>query len=249
MAWSLSNWFSVRMRASLGDKHISGGEALVPHTAITDTVSHLQRKAFSHSRGVPDACHITVEAVTTAITPIALLPIHDQARDFSALTGFITGHGISEVALTAATTLLHAPHHLRGAALLDCVTGERLDTLADRGVRVSRMSYDTAFLAQWRERFPQYCGARIEEALLLTSKVASGEGIVGELCISDDPEYTTGYFASAQSGYTRIHAMKRLGDECGGRVFFVAPATNVAALISYLQLTPVCADKAFYPVG
>lgn len=239
----MANWFSVRMRASLQQKHISGGEALVVKSAIAETVSALQQRAFSHSRGVPDTCHITVEAVTTPLVDVPLLAITDQAQPLQAMNTFIRQQGISDAAFTHAVALLRAPEQMRGAALIDAVTGERIDALDCRGVRVSRMTYDPSTLQAWRNKHAAYQGARIEEALLLASKVASASGIVGELCMSDDPEYTTGYFASAQSGYTRIHQMKPLGSECGGRVFFTQPDVSLQEVIHYLQRTPVRATS------
>ena len=47
----------------------------------------------------------------------------------------------------------------------------------------------------------------MREALVLASKVQSAEGIVGELCWSDDPDYTVGYVA-CNGIYHRIPNMK-----------------------------------------
>ncbi|WP_431028357.1 6-carboxyhexanoate--CoA ligase [Lysinibacillus sp. LZ02] len=237
----MNNWYSVRMRASLHDKHISGGETLVPATRIHEVVNYLQQKAFSHSRGVPTNCHITIEAITEPLVPITMLKVNETHchTPLHALTDFITSHGISEIALKQAIQLLHANTNLRGAALLHATTGARLDLLANRGVRVTRIAYDAPFLEKWCTQFPQYANARIEEALLLASAVASCDGIIGELCISDDPTYTTGYFGSAVSGYTRIHHMKKQGEECGGRVFFVKGNTDIEETITYLQQKPL----------
>ena len=48
-----------------------------------------------------------------------------------------------------------------------------------------------------------------EEAIVLATKVANCPGIIGEICISDDPEYVTGYVSSKEIGYRRIKKMKR----------------------------------------
>ena len=96
--------------------------------------------------------------------------------------------------------------------LVDTITGERLDT-GDRGVRVSHMdSFDSESLGE---------NEHMREALVLASKVQSAEGIVGELCWSDDPDYTVGYVACS-GVYHRIPNMKKLGSNIGGRVFFCA---------------------------
>ena len=39
---------------------------------------------------------------------------------------------------------------------------------------------------------------RVKEALILTSKAAACADIIAEVCISDDPDYTTGYIASKE---------------------------------------------------
>ena len=54
-----------------------------------------------------------------------------------------------------------------------------------------------------------------EEAIVLATKVANCPGIIGEICISDDPEYVTGYVSSKEIGYRRITKMKRMGSEKG----------------------------------
>jgi len=125
-----------------------------------------------------------------------------------------------------------------GAMLLCAVTGQRLDTTGSRGVRVSRMDIgnEQVFITQLAEGGIN--NTHVREALVLASKVAAAPGMVAELCWSDDPEYTTGYVASA-GGYIRIPHCKPLGSLLGGRVFFVQPATEVEGIIDYLQHQPV----------
>ena len=78
-------------------------------------------------------------------------------------------------------------------------------------------------------------GDHVREALVLASKVAGAEGMVAELCWSDDPNYVTGYVGSPVYGYRRIPVMKERGNGVGGRIFFVRPGTDVAKLINYLE--------------
>ena len=79
----------------------------------------------------------------------------------------------------------------------------------------------------------------VKEALLLASKVASCRDILAEICVSDDPDYTTGYIASRKFGYLRILNIKKTGSMCGGRVFFVREGADPGKVISYLQNKPV----------
>jgi 6-carboxyhexanoate--CoA ligase len=79
-----------------------------------------------------------------------------------------------------------------------------------------------------------------KEALCLASKVAGCPFIVAELCMSDDPDYTTGYFASRERGYIRLTAIKEKGDPRGGRIFlFDGSQEDVLSCMRYLEETPV----------
>ena len=96
-----------------------------------------------------------------------------------------------------------------------------------------------------------------EEAIVLATKVANAPNIIGEICISDDPDYVTGYVASKSTGYRRITKMKEMGSENGGRIFlYQGSKEDVAGTISFLEKQPVivknvkplhlenrCADK------
>ena len=74
------------------------------------------------------------------------------------------------------------------------------------------------------------------EAIVLASKVQAAPGIVAELCVSDDPDYVTGYVASKSLGYRRITTIKERGDPAGGRVFlFRGPRDLVPACVRFLQ--------------
>ena len=45
----------------------------------------------------------------------------------------------------------------------------------------------------------------------------------------------TGYVGSKQNGYRRIPVLKQMNCGIGGRVFFLEPGTDVAALTQYLE--------------
>lgn len=86
--------------------------------------------------------------------------------------------------------------------------------------------------------------AHVREALVLAAKVLSTPGIVAELCWSDDPGYTAGYVASAKQGYVRFPHLKPLGDERGGRAFFLeSGGHNLSELIDSLQTKPMLFDR------
>ena len=78
----------------------------------------------------------------------------------------------------------------------------------------------------------------MREALVLATKVQSCPSIVGELCWSDDPDYTVGYVA-CNGIYHRIPNMKEMGNPIGGRVFFVDTDKPIHEIVDYLENTTV----------
>jgi 6-carboxyhexanoate--CoA ligase len=55
----------------------------------------------------------------------------------------------------------------------------------------------------------------VKEALILASKAHLHPMLLGELCISDDPSYTTGYVVTRKYGYIRLPRIKRMGSPFG----------------------------------
>lgn len=183
---------------------------------------------------VPTTNHET-DAPTTnheATTPPLPLSSHKQAE------ALLTTHtAITPVAFRRAVSqLLSLPESMRGAMLVDMRTGQRLDPWGQRGVRVSRMSFADETAAITALNAAGYSGVHLEEALVLASKVLSAPGVVGELCISDDPDYTTGYVSYGNT-YHRLHHMKPVGSPLGGRLFFVDATADIAAIKKYLETT------------
>ena len=83
----------------------------------------------------------------------------------------------------------------------------------------------------------------IVEAIVLATKVANAPGMVAEFCVSDDPNYVTGYVASKELGYVRIMKMKEMGDENGGRIFlFDSRKAKAEECIEYLQKKKVLVE-------
>ncbi|WP_155767460.1 6-carboxyhexanoate--CoA ligase [Sporosarcina ureilytica] len=236
-------YFSVRMRAAegkaheLGGKHISGGERLGNRLQLEVIATELLAKASNHSRGSADFIQLVVEKVpgeelqfippldVSAIEVATVQEGHDKAKDQLAAAG------VSERAIEHAFLILNHERNLRGAAIVNCETGERLDERGQKGVRVSRMDWtDCGHVAD---------SVRVREALALATKVAQSPYTVAELCWSDDPDYVTGYVSSQQLGYVRISPLKRMGCESGGRVFFVHNDVDIDSYIDFLERKPV----------
>lgn len=238
--------FNIRMRAAQGGahekggRHISGAERLLPKEELPQTAEAMLTRALTHSKGEADFIRLTVDAVQPQdIKEIPCLTIAQTkcttvAEAHSEACRLLSEQIRPEAVTHALETLLALPQAMRGAMLVNAVTGERLDTLGDRGVRVSRMGFQdqTAAIANLKKH--GYDGIHLQEALVLASKVLSSPDIYGELCISDDPEYVTGYVSYKQT-YHRLSPMKPMGSPFGGRIFFVNPTADLNALQTYLE--------------
>ena len=242
----MAELYSVRMRAAQGGPHekgghhISGAERIVKLEEVGAIAQSLADRALHHSKGTADFINITVDLIpSNEITYIDCLEVEEhRAKTIAAAhqlaIELLQGSEITEVAIKNAIALLKGlDSSMRGAMLVDATTGKRIDE-GNRGVRVSHMdSFDSEALGD---------NDHMREALVLASKVQSGEGIVGELCWSDDPDYTVGYVA-CNGIYHRIPNMKELGSAIGGRVFFVRSDIDRDSIIEYLEKTPVLVQR------
>lgn len=240
--------YSIKMRSAQGGphekggRHISGAERILSEDKIEQTIIAMLHRAQEHQRGTADFVSLKVESVKPAeILYRSLLPLSScqantaEAGRATAVLELIKA-GVSAAAAAAGIAQITSLHDsMRGAMLLDAVSGIRMDALGNRGVRVSKMDCDNAGLYEAGLLEKGLCGEHVREALVLASKVASAAGVVAELCWSDDPEYVTGYVASSKFGYRRIPVMKEQGNPIGGRVFFTEPGTDIQKLIAYLQ--------------
>ena len=140
-----------------------------------------------------------------------------------------------------ARALVHGDRTMRGAALISAGSGRRLDPDRRRGVRATRFGMGSAAARSLAARLAEggLNTTTVKEALLLASKIASCRSVVAELCVSDDPDYTTGYVASKRCGYVRIPRLKKEGEKTGGRVFFVEDDADIGSVIDFIEMTPV----------
>ena len=233
--------YNIRMRAS-GKRngksvHVSGAERLAPADAIADLAQILAARALEHAKGTPDAINIRIEAVAGPCLSLPSLP----ARAFACATAeeglalaarLLAKSGVAR----AAEILALLPHaaNMRGAILLDVDSLERLEPDHDRGVRVTCMD------EEWTGERSCLHKEHYREAIILATKAAHAPGIVGEICVSDDPDYVTGYVASRELGYVRLQTMKNSGNPVGGRIFlYRGKREDLASTLDYLEHTPV----------
>ena len=250
--------FAVKMRAARAGEHISGAERIVPADDIPALVSALAERALHHAKGAPDEIHLKAEEAGE-IVHLEALPVSthvtqtpEEGRAVAAR--LLAGAGITRIdEIMARFTETYA---MRGAMLLDADTLERLEPDPARGVRATYM--DATYNGQDARCSNGDASKKnhFAEAVVLATKVANAPGIVGEICVSDDPDYVTGYVATKEIGYCRITTIKEKGDPCGGRIFlYRGPREGVAETIEYLQKqcvlvagVPTAATSAAVPV-
>lgn len=237
-------YYSIRMRAAKRGAHISGAEGIYERNLILQIIKQYSERALQHEKGRADEIRLTIEELRERPKRIAALPLctvktRNPVAAKKAATRILTAAGISERAVEEAYKSLNLGISMRGAMLID-VDGVRLEPDLLRGVRVSRMGITKLAMADLSKKLLRIRlnNSTVKEALILASKVHRYRLILGELCISDDPSYTTGYVSTRAHGYVRLPHIKKKGLPFGGRAFFIAGG-EVKELIHYLQHTPV----------
>ncbi len=234
------------MRASSGRRHISGAETIVREQEIPSIALLFIQRALTHPKGRPEEVVLTVEKITQKIKNVPVLPVKtlecgSTGEAKKTIKEILLKVGISEIAIKEAFKVLYSTSTMRGASLIDSLTGERLEPDRSRGIRVSRLGISRGEEKRLSALLSSHGinTLRVKEALILASKVASCPGIIAEVCVSDDPDYTTGYVASKRLGYLRITSIKKRGSRAGGRVFFVKAKNPIEGIIRYLEKRPV----------
>lgn len=241
--------WSVRMRASKiedsTENHISGAEGIYEYSKIQTAVRKLLERAMKHQKGFPDKIVITIERLKEDIKTISALAVNtffsnSPHEAFAFIREKLKTLRISEKAIENAFEVIKN-HPMRGAALIDSITGQRLEPDKKRGVRVSRIQMDKRRKIQILRKIKNLSQQpqRVIEALTIASKTLSYPQIVAELCVSDNPDYTTGYIASREFGYLRVTNIKNIGETVGGRVLFIKSPFDLENLIQYLERKPV----------
>ncbi len=237
------DYYSLKMRASQqigeGDQkreqHISGAERIVSREAVEAVCSAMARRALTHSKGDPDFINIKIEKVCERdiqilkALPVTRVDVDSWQQGLDKAFELIDEAAELKDFRKKLPELLRETFPMRGAMLYDIATGERLEPNHERGVRATYMdALRSSDVDSQKNHF--------NEAIVLATKVANAPGMVAELCISDDPEYVTGYVASKELGYVRIMKMKEMGDENGGRIFlFDSRKAKAEECIEYLQ--------------
>ena len=227
--------FSLKMRASAHlngqECHISGAEKILPKEQLPDVARALVSRGLNHAKGDADFLNLKIEELAPEeilyldAPPVTTIEVDTWQEGLREVERFLREEGIAKI--EGIMQRLQESYAMRGAMLLDIHTLERLEPDQARGVRATYMDCertDSTPLSDVKNHFA--------EAIVLAAKVMNCPGVVGEICISDDPDYVTGYVASQKAGYRRITRMKPLGSEQGGRIFLfdttlASPALNL----------------------
>lgn len=226
-------FYSVKMRAARAGVHTSGAEKIVPAAAVPKTAATLVERALAHPKGTPDFVNLKIEdpheILRVPALPVTTNVTRTAAEGRARAAELLSAAGISRI--DAILARFAETHALRGAMLLDADTLERLDPDVTRGVRATYMD-DADSLAKGTASGKNHYA----EAIVLATKVQAAPGIVGEICVSDDPDYVTGYVATREIGYQRITTIKEKGDPNGGRIFlYRGPRAQVDETIRFLE--------------
>lgn len=239
--------YSVKMRAWQDRNgkscHISGAERIVSEEYVAECVHYMQHRAWSHPKGRPDGVQIKTEKVL----PEELLHVPLLATNSYAGKTVAEGLGIMQELLQSVgvgdadqlVAELTRVGNMRGAILWGIRQQRRLEKDPERGVRVTYMDY-----ANDVGRIDCHTKNHYREALALASKVCFHPCVVAEICISDDPDYVTGYVANRDLGYCRVTPLKEKGIARGGRIIvFDGSDDEVAECIHYLEKQKVLVDE------
>ncbi len=249
--------YSIRMHANCQHSHLSGCERLAGCEDLERLASEMVSRALQHPRGRAEQIRLSVDLIPVeAICRGKLLDLHtlrvdDYFQGRQAARQLLQAAGVQACAADAAIERIAqgaAPdgRSMRGAMLIDAVSGARLEADPARGVRASRMDLTPAAELELRQRLRSrgLDNPHVREALVLATKVLAAPQVLAELCWSDDPDYTAGYVASRTHGYVRFPHLKPLGEERGGRAFFVRnDRLDLETLTAFLEHAVLLIDE------
>ena len=229
--------YSLKMRAekSAGKReHVSGAEKILQEEELPEHLAALLSRALHHAKGRADFVNFKVESIAPeAVEHLPALPVSTVEVETPAEGRRVIIDALGKLGLKNGEAILvkfSETYGMRGAMLLDADTLERLEPDAERGLRATYMDAERA------AKGASDCKNHFAEAVVLATKVVHAPHIVAEICVSDDPDYVTGYVAAQSFGYCRITKLKEAGSPDGGRIFlYRGPRDGVAETIRYLE--------------
>ncbi|NPA54664.1 MAG: 6-carboxyhexanoate--CoA ligase [Aquificae bacterium] len=238
-------FYSIKIRASKEGKHLSGAERIVKEELLNITIDELYSRV---KRKKPDFISLKIKKLKKkpSVIPFSLeiknlffnSYIEANKEAIKILTDIT---GIKEKKLKNLIQLLHtgaSPNreNMRGAMIVN-QDGERIEIDKFRGIRTTDVDFED------RKKMLEFLHKkgyteRTLDALALTTKNMLYPDIIAEYCISDEPDYTTGYI-STKNFYYRFSPLKEAGNSKGGRIYFVKNDVNLEKLYDFLQHRPI----------
>lgn len=233
----MSKMYSIKMRASRHEEerelHISGAEKIIPEERLMECYNQLLIRALQHAKGEPDAINVKIEKIKEDeliyldALPVTTCKVDTYQEGLEKIKELLIKEDLHKV--EEILGFLKETYAMRGAMLLNVDTLERMEPDLDRGIRATYMDV-------WEADDDRSEKNHFKEALVLATKVSNHPNIIGEICISDDPDYVTGYFASKTAGYVRVTKLKEMGSPNGGRIFlFRGTKEEAKNCINYLE--------------
>ena len=234
------NLYGLKLRCAQRDdslehgneKHVAGAERMVAEENILPVAQSLLHRALHRSEELPDLVSLKIEKLNRSdvleldALSVRTIEVPDADAGICEVRKILEAMSLPNI--PGILELLQSKQNIRGAVLLNVDTFERLEPNQQRGIRATYMDADTVYVDAVKNHF--------REALVLATKTASAPNIIGEICISDDPDYVTGYVASKDIGYVRITHLKKLGSPYGKRIFlYRGNVSEVARCIAYLE--------------
>ncbi len=238
-------YFSIKMRASRNDTHLSGAERIVKEKEIKKVLDQLYKRGFKKN---PDNLTIKIEEIKKEIKfiqktlKIENLKFKNQKTANEKAIDLISNHtGIKRDIVKFYIDLIHngaSPdrENMRGAMIVN-TDGERIEFDKYRGIRTVLVDYENREKAVEKFLKNGYT-ERTADALALTTKNLNYPDMIAEYCISDEADYTTGY-VSIGNIYYRFIPLKEKGNKKGGRIYFVKNSISLKDFYDYLQKEPV----------
>lgn len=221
--------YSIKMRASNQQIHISGAETICEFENLEKTIKKYFNKGFYHENGSIDFLNLKIEKITKPIQNLEPLTIIQNQN--ASMEDLANNSGVSDKALKNGFKYIENDISYTGAIVLSAKTGERLDSTENRGIRVTNFAFKD------RNKINDI-SERVKDALSIATCINSFNNVKGELCVSDDLNYTTGYYASPTLGYNRIFNIKKKNTRQGGRIIFVDEKIDLNNYIVFLEEIP-----------
>lgn len=122
------NLYSIKMRASKNNSHVSGAERIIKQSAIAGTIGQLAERALHHGLGRADFINIKMEEVKEDellhldALPVSARPAKTPEESYTIMHGILLEMGLTDAESSRIIQLIRTVHPMRGAILYDLAT-------------------------------------------------------------------------------------------------------------------------------